>query len=98
MNDIQNFMQMAVADQIATAGEQVIITRSKDANVRITCMAVITSRDGSYDAVVGRGGIWSFWARPDSKKQCFWGCSESWRPPGTGNRRKMGAHEYYKFK
>lgn len=53
MNEVQKFMQMAVADQIATAGESVVITRVKDSTVNITCKAVITSRDGSYDAEVG---------------------------------------------
>lgn len=52
-NEIQKFMEIAVADQIRTAGEEVEITRQKVAGVRITCMAVITSRDGSFDAEVG---------------------------------------------
>lgn len=46
-------MEIGVADQIRTAGEQVVITRHKNQAVRITCMAVITSRDGSYDAEIG---------------------------------------------
>lgn len=52
-NEIMKFMQIAVADQITTAGENVIITRVKDSTVNITCKAVITSRDGTYDAMVG---------------------------------------------
>lgn len=53
MNEVQKFFEMAVLDQIITAGESVVITRVKDSTVNITCKAVITSRDGSYDAEVG---------------------------------------------
>lgn len=53
MNAIQEFMQIAVADQITTAGEDVIITRVKEPSVKIYCKAVVTSRDGTYDAMVG---------------------------------------------
>lgn len=53
MNAIQEFMQIAVADQIITAGENVIITRVKEPDVKIYCKAVVTSRDGTYDAMVG---------------------------------------------
>lgn len=36
-----------------TAGETVTITRAKSPNVSITCKAVITSRDGTFDAMIG---------------------------------------------
>ncbi len=44
---------MAVADQISTAGETVIITRPSNRDFSITVSAVITSRDGSLYAAVG---------------------------------------------
>lgn len=53
MNEIMKFMQIAVADQIRTAGETVVITRPKQPSISITCEAVITSRDGTFDAVIG---------------------------------------------
>lgn len=53
MNDILKFMQMAVQDQITTAGETVTITRPTNRDFNITVSAVITSRDGSYSAAVG---------------------------------------------
>lgn len=53
MNDIQKFMQIAVGDQIKTAGEEVEIVRPKHPEFRVRCKAVITSRDGSFSAAVG---------------------------------------------
>lgn len=53
MNEIQKFMALAVADQIATAGEVVIITRPTQRELTATVNAVITSRDGSFSATVG---------------------------------------------
>lgn len=52
-NEIQKFMELAVADQIKTAGETVVITRPKQPSINITCKAVITSRDGAFDAEIG---------------------------------------------
>lgn len=46
-------MQTAVADQISTAGETVVVTRPANRDFSITASAVITSRDGSYSAAVG---------------------------------------------
>lgn len=53
MNEIQKFFEMAVQDQITTAGETVTITRPTNRDFNITVSAVITSRDGSYSAAVG---------------------------------------------
>lgn len=53
LNEIKQFMKQGVADQIRTAGEQVLITRPKEKCVQFYCDAVITSRDGTLSAVVG---------------------------------------------
>lgn len=53
MNDIEQFMQMAVQDQMNTAGHSCVVTAGKPRNYTLECKAVITSRDGSMDAEVG---------------------------------------------
>lgn len=58
MNEIQEFMNQAVADQVRTAGETITISRPKAQNVSFTASAVITSRDGTLDAEVG-GAVYS---------------------------------------
>lgn len=52
-NAIQDFMQMAVADQILTAGHSCTVEAGKPRSYTLTCKAVVTSRDGSLDAQVG---------------------------------------------
>lgn len=46
-------MAEAVADQMRTAGESVIITRPKLQGFSLSATAVITSRDGTLDAEIG---------------------------------------------
>lgn len=53
MNEIQEFMAAAVADQMRTAGETITITRPKLQGFSLSATAVITSRDGTLDADIG---------------------------------------------
>lgn len=53
MNEIQEFMAAAVADQMRTAGESITITRPKLQGFSLSATAVITSRDGTLDAEIG---------------------------------------------
>lgn len=53
MNELQKFMAAAVADQMKTAGESVLITRPKSQGFSLSATAVISARDGTLDAAVG---------------------------------------------
>lgn len=58
MNEIREFMKIAVQDQMRTAGDSCIVTGAAGRSYTLHCLAVITSRDGSMDAAVG-GTVYS---------------------------------------